>query len=1184
MWMLALTAWLPSGLDHSVRLAGPATARVLSLAAAAGLALGALVLVRAHELPIVVRAGVVAFAPYGVLACLQGAWAGAPLPDVLAAQAPSVLQAASLGGLLLLPMAVVIAVVKIGVRRPAPGSFARAWFEAAALATVLATVVAALPQREVVARGPSAQPVPAGHVLAGPAPGESAAAGGLQEVLRVLEEAERDAPRDRWDPDYVVREAGRDPQVLTDWVRDSTYWIPYRGLLRGAIGTLMDRQGNSLDRAVLLATLLEKAGHTVRLAHDEIARPRAEQILAALEAPPDATGGEETAPEPDIAMVAVEHRLDGTAIEPTLRAQAEAMKPVLATLDARVGDQTARLLSAVARPKPDRDRRREAALSALQDHWWVQIQEGERWRDLDVLIAAGPGLATAAETLRLQDIGATLRHAVAVRVVAEWWSAGVLTERPLLEHVLRPADLIGQPIALQFWPSAWPDGTSPLGGTPADAFRVAALDQSEWGVALSVGGRAIAQATLRDGDEAAQALAPNPFGGLGGAIAREAQPSSSARSQELSAVWVDFEIRTPGETPHTIRRAVFDLVGAAARTVTPAPRVALDESQRLTRSLTLMMQTEIVALPCHVPPEFVRHLATQSLLGNRELLRSALAGESSPAPDTEQLLERAVPAVSPLYWLALARLEWGRLGDQVYIDRPAILTRHRFPAWGGQDLALRDATDIVAGDVGVDLDVADAFAVRLEQGVVDANLEALLHTGSPVLGNTAEAFAASRNWVTLTPDRRAGLESLTLPESARLRILQDLDSGHVVVAPRVSQDATDGRAVAWWRIDATTGDTLGVAANGWGQAMAERGVQTNLVVEAATTFAFEYAFCQAVPLAVNQTVALLHAQDGAWWLPMLPQAQDPTAIYRQNKRQCLIGAMVSTGITATLPLVLMMLRAKQLARLARRGCFAAGTLVLTAAGPIAIENVKVGTLVLARDAETGHQAYKPVVRTFVTLAKPILIITARSASGEETALSATGEHPFWVLDRGWVEAQNLQPGDLLSTSDADTLEVLASKAGPRTTVHNFEVQGFHTYFAGADPVWVHNRCGETARYGDANSKLNRWDRMDGHELLQNAWLAEHKIVAVRGLGPASRDNAIIAIPRKFHNEVNAAQRAAGLYDRQTLARQSALQNINENYKILRDVNRKLGSPLTQTDMRSVYRAAVQHGKNIGVIP
>src|SRR5262249_33801924 len=97
--------------------------------------------------------------------------------------------------------------------------------------------------------------------------------------LRAIEDGEKETPRDRWDPDYVVASLGSDPQVIVEWVRENTGWIPYHGVLRGPVGVLMDRQGSSLDRALLLATLLERAGQRVRLAHGLLSTIQAIDLL-----------------------------------------------------------------------------------------------------------------------------------------------------------------------------------------------------------------------------------------------------------------------------------------------------------------------------------------------------------------------------------------------------------------------------------------------------------------------------------------------------------------------------------------------------------------------------------------------------------------------------------------------------------------------------------------------------------------------------------------------------------------------------------------------------------------------------------------------------------------------------------------------------------------------------------------
>ena len=148
------------------------------------------------------------------------------------------------------------------------------------------------------------------------------------------------------------------------------------------------------------------------------------------------------------------------------------------------------------------------------------------------------------------------------------------------------------------------------------------------------------------------------------------------------------------------------------------------------------------------------------------------------------------------------------------------------------------------------------------------------------------------------------------------------------------------------------------------------------------------------------------------------------------------------------------------ARGAGRVCFAAGTQVETSEGPMAIEDVKVGDLVWSMDEETGEIALKRVFRTFVTEGKEVLELVVADESGIAEAVTVTAEHPFWVAERGWVEAGDLRADDVLSSLDGGASTVLSLEMlEEQTTVYNFEVEDFHTYFVGDGDIWVHNTCG-----------------------------------------------------------------------------------------------------------------------------
>ena len=96
-----------------------------------------------------------------------------------------------------------------------------------------------------------------------------------------------------------------------------------------------------------------------------------------------------------------------------------------------------------------------------------------------------------------------------------------------------------------------------------------------------------------------------------------------------------------------------------------------------------------------------------------------------------------------------------------------------------------------------------------------------------------------------------------------------------------------------------------------------------------------------------------------------------------------------------------------------------------------------------------------MARTFVRGDVPIL-----GVHFDDTVVTTTAEHPFWVTDAGWTEAGELKPGMELVTADGATVAVDSVEFLDRTaTVYNIEVAGHHTYFVSDEEVLVHNLCG-----------------------------------------------------------------------------------------------------------------------------
>jgi hypothetical protein len=134
----------------------------------------------------------------------------------------------------------------------------------------------------------------------------------------------------------------------------------------------------------------------------------------------------------------------------------------------------------------------------------------------------------------------------------------------------------------------------------------------------------------------------------------------------------------------------------------------------------------------------------------------------------------------------------------------------------------------------------------------------------------------------------------------------------------------------------------------------------------------------------------------------------------------------------------------------RLSCFAAGTMVCTISGSTAIEDIRVGDMVLAQDAETGETAFKPIMRT--TIRPPVETFTIETSAGK---LRSTGGHLFWVAGEGWTKARHLQSGQTLHCA-AGTVQVSeVTKSDPAQT-YNLVVADFNTYFVGPEKILTHD--------------------------------------------------------------------------------------------------------------------------------
>ncbi len=712
----------------------------------------------------------------------------------------------------------------------------------------------------------------------------------IGEFLAAIEYARDQLPRTSFSPAAVVASVGTDPDELLEWVREETYLVPYRGALRGPRGVLMDRVGNSLDRALLLGALMLAAEHPVQLLSAELTPDEAEELFAdAPRMPRDRMAAGSAGELAEVLVSRVEAAgLDGDDLEDRIEDAEEQVEDLGEQIEKRGRRQAERVADAVGVP-------RDAAMPALPTkHWWVQWQQEGTWRDLDPAGRGGEGtvVASAAPGSSLETgLSDDLFHRVRIRVVSEQVADSGVTERVLLDYTLRALDSVGDTLILQHHP-ANEIGEEELAGAKnlEERLRRIAAAPRQWAPILFTREGKVQGATFGD------ASAPAAPGGGGfanlfeKATARLVDPTKSTR---VTAEWLDFEIHAPGEAPRSIRREIFDVRGPAARRAKETA-LAWDQAMLEQRGFALMGEVEILVAPCQLSEAFVENLTASALLANRDALTELvdLGGFDAKQAEVAEIAKRIQRLPSALYDLALMRHRWSPVRGEVFVDRPNLFAAHRWldPTLG-DSLAFAQAFDIVANDVGVRYGADDPFEIRLAQGVTDTNAEALvLSQGAPVANTGALYAESSRGWVVVRAAEDMEELGGDVDRDTRSRIETELEAGRVVMVPDRAIEIAGAEHVAWWSVDPRSGATLGIGSRGWGEAGAEYATtMTWALGQPISGVAWYYGLIEYVIVILMITIC--------FWVPLVGYVS--TAVRDFTQRHLCHDSVGTTGFAGS---------------------------------------------------------------------------------------------------------------------------------------------------------------------------------------------------------------------------------------------------------------------------------------------
>ena len=230
-------------------------------------------------------------------------------------------------------------------------------------------------------------------------------------------------------------------------------------------------------------------------------------------------------------------------------------------------------------------------------------------------------------------------------------------------------------------------------------------------------------------------------------------------------------------------------------------------------------------------------------------------------------------------------------------------------------------------------------------------------------------------------------------------------------------------------------------------------------------------------------------------------------------------------------------------------CFIAGTLVLTEDGNRVIEEVEVGDYVWAADPKTGELARKQVVQLFRNQAEELTHVFVQ---GEE--IICTPGHPFYSPQYGWIDACELETGDILVLPDGNYVLVeytYTEQLNEPVAIYNFEVQDFHTYFVGNCSILVHNR--NCSKNPDASATIPK-EKTEIHHIVEQC--QEKKSGFSREMIQA--DSNKVELPYSVHRKISGYYSSkqdftGGLRVRDWLSGQSFEQQTIFGWKVIKQM-------------------------------
>ncbi len=645
----------------------------------------------------------------------------------------------------------------------------------------------------------------------------------VDQEASVLEALRATVDRGQFELESVIKAHDWSAEELIEFVRNDIAFEQYPGVLRGARGTLMSRAGNSLDQALLLATLLKPAGEDARIVRGNLNPEQAARLLAEMKRLPELPPPADLRRWNEISQGSKD--LEGTS------------GSVTQGKDIDIATELAGLLKTALENTENQSPigpTQAEILEEASDYFWLEYRDGTTgaWTAVHPAFIENPWKPGELKPVEFyaSEIPQELNHKIRIAVFVERWELGTLVVEQVVPDWQRPvANILGRSLYFFNAPDKFSDKV--LTGAYSDLLQASELfvpvlagsvvagsrgfdiDGVPYDLTALAGGGMGAAALFRTTGERTDAAAAALYN-------LDGEGSEESRSRYLTAQWIEYSLIDPSGQERAFRRFMFDRIGPTVRQAGGSDNPGLDRAE----PWQVLVSEEFMVAAGSYPDALTLDEYLSRQVGTNQLLQTYLESAQLSFQDFAEAEGSDAGPNSTTLLALLREFDNGivdQLGAPTYRSGPTVLALHssaaspdrmkfstdiisnerRSKAWNDAPLAQKDL--ILHG---VWETVAEGLALQM-LGIQGTRVETPLEAFSTIGDNNDVQFVSSPTQfsaIDLTPDQRLQLQS-------------ELDSGFWVAV----HTPDEGQPFSWWRFDPATGTIVGMLYNGRGATATE---------------------------------------------------------------------------------------------------------------------------------------------------------------------------------------------------------------------------------------------------------------------------------------------------------------------------------------------------------------------------